>query len=254
SLAATDVMATSLAPPAVGWRIRTRTAVNEPVVSLSLRVGCQASLGRSYALLADQDESPVVAVARFRQAHAVESSYRDASHGLEAAPVQLARPRPRPPGVERLPSKVKPVPVQASSPAQPPAPPGREPRQSADQAWQGPRLELELLEHGSGMDSRAAVNGLAAPVPAVVAAPAYAGQKRPKAGHADGSAAPQPGSELEALRAEQVRTREQIESLQARLAQSRWQDPVVLVLLGLCSASLLALAWTLLGSRRQRWA
>ena len=60
--------------------------------------------------------------------------------------------------------------------------------------------------------------------------------------------------ELEDLRAEQARTRAIIAGLQRELAEARrprWQDPLVLALLGLSAASLLALAWGWLRRRRQ---
>lgn len=252
-----DVTAISLPSPAAGWRIRTRTAVNEPLVSLVLRVGCQVSFSRSYVLLADQDDALARPAARVRQERLVQPARKDIDYGLAPAPVQLPKARPRPPGVERLPAKTRPNPVASST--QRPAPTRAEPpavKSSVPQRL-GPRLELELLEHGLGAASAAAANGNPGPVPAATAAPVAASQPQPSAGQASGSGGPQLGRELEALRAEQARTREVVEALRAQLAQSRpprWQDPVVLALLGLCIASLLALAWTLLRSRRQRWA
>ena len=63
--------------------------------------------------------------------------------------------------------------------------------------------------------------------------------------------------ELESMRAEQARMIAVVESVNAQLAQarvSRWQDPLLLGLLGSSAASLLGLllAWARL--RRQHWA
>ncbi len=56
-LPAAMVTLTTLPSGPVGWRVRTRLPVNEPIVTLRLRVGCNAPRSRRYLLLADQDET-----------------------------------------------------------------------------------------------------------------------------------------------------------------------------------------------------
>jgi hypothetical protein len=51
-----DAMVTVAAlPSGAAWRIRAKPAVNEPIVTLRLRVGCSAPRSWRYLLLADQD-------------------------------------------------------------------------------------------------------------------------------------------------------------------------------------------------------
>lgn len=248
-LPAADVTATRLANRPSGWRIRTRLPVNEPLVTLQLRLGCVSTHSRSYVLLADQDESLQAVsgtgpLARSR----IVADAPDA--GLTPAPVRLPAARPRPPGVERLPAKSRPRPEPAA--AKPVI--GQLAGATIQQALPhrlGPRLELELLEHEAVVT--AADSNQVAAVPASNAA----GQTVGRSGHQPAAAAQDLASELQALRAEQARSRAVVEALQRQLAESRqprWQDPLVLALLGLGSASWLALALSWIRLRRQRWA
>lgn len=244
------VTVSGLASGTAGWRVRASPPVNEPLVTLLLRVGCSALYSRSYVLLVDQDE-PV------RRGAATEPPARtrpvldlpDAS--LVQAPVQLPAPRQRPSGIERLPAKTRPVAdvtrtVKAGGADKPVA------QQAAVPERLGPRLELELLEHGPALPPPAIPAAEAAPGPASAGA-----EGRQPASQRTAGAGQDLTGELQALRAEQARTQAVVAALQAQLAESRqprWQDPLVLALLGLSSASLLALAWSWFRLQRQRWA
>lgn len=275
------------------WRVRVSQPVNEPIVTLQMRAGCSSSYTRSYALLADQDLAAAppqrvlvpAALARARastgepSSRSVEKPKASDQAKLSAgparqrkqspepssrpavsqAPISLPPPRPRPAGVERALAKSRPASVPeavtevavAEKPVAMPAAP----------VATGPRLELDLIEN-SAMPFQLAGNGAATGT--AVGLSALAPSQAPAVGVADPArpAGPvaAPGSlqaELEGLRAEQERMRVAVEAVHAQLAQARkprWQDPLVLGLLGLSAASLLALAWTWLRLRRQRWA
>ncbi len=287
-LPAAEVTVTTLAPDesgAIRWRVRASQPVNEPIVTLQMRVGCANAYTRSYALLADQDSAalsqrPVSEAAARTRARAASAALAARSAGkpnasdqggrpavsarprkpgseppsrrtVSPAPINLPPPRPRPFGVERALAKTRPAPVReepveqvvAEKPAATPAMP----------ATTGPRLELDLIETAA-MPLQPAVNSTAAagslPGPAGTV-PADAEPLGPVAPAASLQA------ELEGLRVEQARMRAAVEAVHAQLAQARpprWQDPLVLGLLGLSTASLLALAWTWVRLQRQRWA
>lgn len=265
-LPAAAVTVTTLAPDesgAVRWRVRASQPVNEPIVTLQMRVGCSHSYTRSYALLADQasaalpprrmpelaarsraraasSEAPARSVAKPKASvqgglragptrQRKQSSEAPSRRTVSPAPIHLPPPRPRPSGIERALAKTRPAPVRevlvevaaAEQPiAKPTAP-----------ATTGPRLELDLIKTGAmpfqlaGSGSTAGAGGLQA--------------------------------ELAGLKAEQARMRAAVEAVHLQLAQARrprWQDPLVLGLLGLSTASLGALAWTWIRLGRQRWA
>lgn len=132
--------------------------------------------------------------------------------------------------------------------------PVAKPATPAAPATTGPRLELDLIETAAmpfqlaGSGSAAGAGGLLGPV---AAAPVKSEYPRPMA------AAGSLQAELAGLRAEQAHMRAAVEAVHAQLAQARrprWQDPLVLGLLGLSAASLGALAWTWIRLARQRWA
>lgn len=224
-LTAAELSVTGLTQGQPGWRVRASRPVNEPLVTLLFRVGCGAGYSRSYVLLADQDSkvAPARPAARTRVVAEPETS------PMLLAPVRLPPARARPAGIERLPAKIRPSPGREAAAQRPQSvDPGLSASQVAAPDRTGPRLELELLEQG------------AEKMPAVAGEEAAAGREFRR--------------ELEDLRAEQARTRAIVAGLQRELAEarrSRWQDPLVLALLGLSAASLLALAWGWLRQRRQ---
>lgn len=272
-LPAAVVTLTALATDESGtsrWRVRANQPVNEPIVTLQMRLGCSSSYTRSYALLADQDlaappapRMPETAMRTPRSralsgemtTRAVEQPHASTPGELVSAPINLPPPRPRPAGVERALAKTRPVtapkevpgPAVAEKPALKPAVP----------ASTGPRLELDLIE--TAAPALQTAGGGTDPLAGSLAAPAAAAASD----SVDGARAKPPAAggalqaELEGLRAEQVRMRAAIEAVNAQLAQARaprWQDPLVLGLLGVSTASLLALAWTWIRIRRQHWA
>lgn len=291
-LPAAEVTVTTLAPDesgAIRWRVRASQPVNEPIVTLQMRVGCSHSYTRSYALLADHDAAalppqrmPELAARSRARAAAGDVAARSvakpkasvpgrrlagparqqrlsaaapARSAVRPAPINLPPPRPRPSGVERALAKNRPAPVreelvEVAAVEQPVAAPVT----PAAPATTGPRLELDLIETAAmpfqlaGSGSAAGAGGLPGPV---AAAPVKSEYPKPMA------AAGSLQAELAGLRAEQAHMRAAVEAVHAQLAQARrprWQDPLVLGLLGLSAASLGALAWTWIRLGRQRWA
>lgn len=288
-LPAAEVTVTTLAPDESGtirWRVRASQPVNEPIVTLQMRVGCANAYVRSYALLADQDSAappprrvpeattrtraraapdavaarsagkPNASDPRGRLAASARqhkpSSEAPGRRTVSQAPINLPPPRPRPSGVERALAKTRPVPVRealvelaaAEKPATTPVAP----------AATGPRLELDLIETAA-TPFQLAGSGPAAGAGSLSVLEAAV----PDAAKPSGSVATSDSlqAELEGLRVEQARMRAAVEAVHAQLAQARpprWQDPLVLGLLGLSTASLLALAWTWVRLQRQRWA
>ncbi|TSE25515.1 hypothetical protein Tsedi_01433 [Tepidimonas sediminis] len=229
SLAASDVALSVVRddPRGPGLRVRTRTPVDEPFVTVEVRVGCQGSLTRSYTLLADLEPprpaAPVASSTPVASAPATpassSSSAPASAPGLVPAaataplppetPVRLTPPASRPPGVARLAAKTRPVAVaqggtrSAGTVQAAPAPAAAPPA--------GPRLKLEPVD-------------LAAPAPnPAETAQAPAGAMAPPTapdGATEGAAAPLQ-QELERLRAEQQRLLMAVETLNRELGQAR---------------------------------
>lgn len=271
---AATVTLTLLSADAAGTaalRVRASQPVNEPIVTLLVSTGCSDRYTRSYQLLADQDPAmlalergtdpmprPSLTNARESEASsAYPSVAEELMRPLETMPASPQRAlRARPAGGERA----KPRPQRTRVASAPPARPLRaRPAPSAT-----PRLELELIETSASAPPGAA---------SLTTAPAGVGQgvaagpaARPEAVPATApvpAATPQDAKlqemarELEAMRAEQARMLAVVESVNAQLAQarvSRWQDPLVLGLLGSSAASLLGLSLAWIRLRRQRWA
>ena len=247
-------------------RVRVNTPVNEPLVMVAIKAGCPTSFTRSYTLLADfeaaasapvrESSLPLPAVqstqpsttrsvestpkrsgasAIKRQVATPASGVSDATAKSEVAktatPVRLHAPRPRPAGVVRLSSKLKPVVVQTKPEDDKRVDAGAlvpADQKPAATAPAGPRLKLDPV------DAAPVVNGTVGPVGATPSAstadPAAPNQPAPAqdaAREADDSVVQQ---ELQQLRDEQQRMRLAMETMNRQLAeaqQSRYSNPMI---------------------------
>ena len=241
-LAANDVMLSVARddPRGAGLRVRSGVVVDEPFVTVEVRIGCQGAFTRSYTLLADWEpvrpSAAVVVPAAPVSTLAPDEVVRpppapagvpSGSTSPPKTPVRLTPPASRLPGVARRPTESRPVAetdVQARAEggaqlalAAPPAP--------------GSRLKLEPvdLEPAAAPAAGAAAQAgdPAAPEPAVPAALQQ---------------------ELERLRAEQQRLLMAVEALNRELSEARnpvlppaWWGWVVAALVSLVAAA----AWLL---------
>jgi len=249
-----------------GLRVRARQPINEPFVTVELRMGCPTRFSRSYTLLADAEpirSAPAVAPARpavtapvtrppapsvvprpVTTAPVPTPMTRSVASSPET-PIRLQAPLPRPAGVTRLASKARPVP--AAAPVE---------RQASGQvrsvaesvpAAPGPRLELEPVDLGN-------VPPTTVPVPESVSAPTGAvapstTEDAPPAAPAS-EVAPAVQQELSELRAEQQRLLMAVESLNRELTAAR-EGRADGLLYGLAGAALVLLGVVLWLLRRR---
>jgi len=265
-------------------RLRVRPPVNEPVVAVTLLVGCRNPFRRQYTLLADFAPLPAPAEATpppvaaplppvaTPPAAAALPTPRPAPVAASApaapatevlapelpeTPIRLSAPAPRPAAVLRLGSKFRPpaavqeVPPQAAQGAVT-APLPRVEREAAS----GARLQLDPIDL-SPTPSGAVLGQQADPAaPAQAAAtdtpPAATGEAA-----ADSPVVTAPTAleqELTAMRQEQEKMRLALESLNTQLQQAqadRYTNPLVMGLAGLALVLLLGLMWQL-GRRPRR--
>jgi hypothetical protein len=238
-------------------RVQARPAVNEPFVTVEVRIGCPSRFVRAYTMLADVESpapppvvvapvgAPAVRPAATVSAPAPRSSSLPAGpSAIEETPIRSLAPVARPPGVARLASKARPI-----AAAEPRA--GEEARGTVRampagvQAPKGPRLELEPVDIGQGTP-KGASDGAPTPTGPVSA-------EAPPTAQAPGGSDAMPAAveqELAALRAEQQRLLAAIESLNRELTDARQSrnDGWLYALAGLA----LALAGVLLWLLRQR--
>lgn len=258
-------------------RVRTTVPVNEPIVSLTLKAGCESPFRRSYTLLADFESAsvasavattasrdvtvpvatgraasePVIVVdpqtARKRQKRtdsSLQTSSSAAAREVETeptlgpeTPVRLEAPVGRPPGTLRVSSKTRVATHTATGAA-------ADVRQPIA-ASAGARLQLEAIDL-TAQSEQLPVAGTNTTLPSAV----------------ENSPSPEPAAtpiaeqalqeELKSLRAEQERLRVAVESMNTQLAQAqsdRYNTPLTYGL-GLGVAGLLAAVLYLL--RRQK--
>lgn len=255
-------------------RVRTTEPVNEPIVTVAVKAGCQTPFRRSYTLLADVEPrvatpaptpSGPVLVQRPAPAAApvtVQPPARLSGQPLSApasparpaettpleseTPIRLSAPAPRPAAVTRMLSKSRPLPVVAPPPVQ------DSPQQAAgtvtpplDAPSGGSRLQLDPVElppTTPGMPPVGTADaGAAAPASDEPTPPAGATEPNPLQ------------QEVDALRAEQERLRLALETMNAQLrAAEQAQGPSPLVY-GLGGLSLLLLGglWYARRTRRE---
>ena len=235
-------------------RVRAGKPVDEPFVTVQLRVGCPARFARSYTLLADVEPAaptppPTAAPARVEAAVAPMAEPlapvvpRVSAPSVSPAPETPIRSlvtAPRPPGVARLASK---VPVVRTRPVagQQDAGTAVAPRVAEAPAPTGPRLKLEPVDLGQG-GPMADGAGSQVSAGAVTGDAAAAGGTASAAG-ADPAALQQ---EVAALRAEQQRLLLAVESLNRELTAARESQngtAWTVALGGVAVLLLAALAW-----------
>ncbi|WP_180683330.1 type IV pilus assembly protein FimV [Tepidicella baoligensis] len=240
-------------------RVRATEPVNEPIVTVTIQVGCQTPFRRSYTLLADVEPrlatpapaasgpvlvqrppapaaAPVEGLAPVRVAGQPSTAAATPARSADSAalqpetPIRLSAPAPRPAAVTRMLSKTRPLPVVAPPPVQ------DDPRHAAgtvtlpqDEPAAGSRLQLDPVDMpsaGAASDSGSAPMTSDAPVPTVAAVEPNPLQQ-----------------ELEALRAEQERLRLALETMNAQLrAAEQAQQGSSALVYGLGGLSLLLLA------------
>ena len=245
-------------------RITTTTVIDEPVVTITLTVGCQARLTRSFVMLVDppgmnlagtappettlppqrfeSDVAPVVAVTQAAEA-------ASAPRRAAPAPTQSAEPRSRPRAVASAPA---PVVRQADATAAKPR--ERKPRSDTSQGSTarsgGARLQLEA---GSAAAVAAAASAVASTQAAAAQAVAAAASEVAASNQAAASAAMAASAaqerivsleeQLRLLREESKKTQQALATVQSSLADaqsSRYANPLVYGLAWL--SALLALA------------
>ncbi len=256
-------------------RVRSSLPVNEPVVSLMLKAGCENPFSRTYTLLSDFEPlptpvSPVATMAPAAQRTEAAGSVQPAKTAgnvpqavparnaggavapkpaLVPSPIKLAKPQPRPLNVGQPLAKRKPIAVVAvesfagakaepsSSPiAQPPAP-----------VQPASRLQLDPIDLSTSKAAQASgtpVTGEAAstaPLAPDTPAPTDEAQEKMRALE----------QELKGLRDEQAKARQALEAMNAQLAQAQASDPAPW-LYGLGAGLVLALGGWALWRQRSR--
>jgi pilus assembly protein FimV len=223
-------------PDALVMRVSTLSAIDEPVVTVTVAVGCPARMSRRFVLLADPPAlaaAPLIAAA----APAVQAER------VMALPVAA----PAAPAAVVAPAVVTPPPVPASRseprrPAPKPAPVAKAPRTPppAPPAAAAPRLQLDAVEppvKPGSAEARAIDEALEAVAQAASAARATA---------LAASAAEQRMLALEAtvaqLRAESSANRQLAAQMSQRLADAegsgRWLTPLLLAVAALAALAL----------------
>lgn len=266
-------------------RVRVSQPVNEPIVTVILKAGCQQNFKRSYSLLADFEPlpPPVSALQVDRPAQVAAQPVRpqtvpaarpvpaaSASGGAgvsqargsapvpaplqEETPIRLSAPAARPAGVVSFKAKSRPaaVPVAAGDAA------GKvvqsAPAVAEPAAPGGARLKLDPVE--------VAPSQIGAVLQSGSPDAAQAGSAQPAAGTGDVSGTGADANvaadtavkqELQTLREEQERLRLSMETMNAQLAQARqdrYNNPVVYGLGALAAILLGGFLWLLKGRRR----
>jgi hypothetical protein len=222
-------------PDALVMRVSTLSAIDEPVVTVTLSVGCPARMSRRFVLLADP---PALTAPQLIAAAAPEVS-ADRAAALPVTPaavvaqaVAVPTPPPPPPRAEHRPPAPKPAPA-AKPPRTPP---------SAPPATAAPRLKLDAAEappppRPGSAEARAIDEALEAVAQAASAARATA---------LAASAAEQRMVALEAtvaqLRAESSANRQLAAQMSQRLADAegsgRWLTPLLLAVAALAALAL----------------
>lgn len=194
-------------------RVHSDQPINEPIVTVVLRAGCQTHYTRRYTLLADMTPLPQAKLRTPTLPQIINPAPR-----LVQAPVRLPAPVPRPAGVLQVPGKFKPTlraVAQGSSrtehnvvrPNVPDAPTERPAPPSAD----GSRLQLEPLT-------------LPSTTPAATSKPASATPGGPSVSDVPTADTAQLQRQLQRLREEQAQLRRTVELVNAQLAQA--QNPL----------------------------
>jgi pilus assembly protein FimV len=200
-------------------RVSTRTAIDEPVVNVTLSVGCPPRLTREFVTLADPPS--------FTPALAAPAAPVPAPSSAQAAPAAVAPPRVgEGPSAAPRPPRSTPAPAVAARPPPPrrvataPTPPRARPAAPAP----APRLRLDMTE--PVRSAAASIPAVAAPPAPVVAAPpapvasAVAALPVAAAASADDARVRALEEELARMRAEAKAQRDALTALQSRLAQA----------------------------------
>lgn len=247
-------------------RVTTTSAIDEPVVTITLTVGCQARLTRSFVMLVDPPginlagtaapetlpaqrlESDVAPVVAASQAAEAASAPRRVAAAAPSASAPSVAPRTRPRAVAAAP-----VPATRTAEATPTRPRERKPRSdvaSGTSSRGGARLQLEA---GSAAVVAAAASAVASTQAAAALAVAAAASEVAASNEAAASAALAASAaqqrivsleeQLRLLREESKKTQQALATLQSSLADaqaSRYSNPLVYGLAWL--SALLALA------------
>ena len=234
-------------------RVRTRLPVNEPFVTVEVRVGCPVRLTRWYTLLADVEPlrpmvpppaaaapiaAPSAATVPEDRLKAVAVAPADspdpaARNPAPEAPTRSSATAARPAGIARQASKAKPM---TTAPAAHKSAAGAQSASATPTSPAGPRLELQPVEIARPPGVQA--GGDPAEAQASVSTQALAPSTEPD---------PLVLQELASLRAEQQRLLLAVESLNRELtaARSDRSDGILYALVGVIAVLLGALLWLL---------
>jgi len=242
-------------PEALVMRVTSNGAVDEPVVAVTLAIGCPARMSRRFVLLADPPAlyTPPVALA---------PTLAEAAPGAAAAPppAAVARVLPAAPlsSAARRAGPAEPAPPRVAAARKKPRKPAPPPAQEAKVEARGEpvsRLKLDPAESVAAAPAPAA-SAVDEALQAVALAASAA-----RAAASAASAAEERIASLERtvadLRAESKANRDLVAQLRERLGAaegaSRWTTPLLLALLGLLGLSAW-LGWRLRQMQKERLA
>ena len=269
-------------------RVRVSQPVNEPIVTVILKAGCQQNFKRSYSLLADFEPlpPPVSTVQPARSAQAATQPVRPqtatparavpaapaatgSAQGSRPAPaveasqaetpIRLSAPVSRPAGVVSFKTKSRPVavpvPADMSAGKVDQAPKAAEkPTTTEAPEPGGSRLKLDPVDVATAQTGAVLQSGNPdAAQAAAVQSGSQAGDVSGAGTDASVDAAKAVQQELQTLREEQERLRVSMETMNAQLAQARqeqYSNPVVYGLGALVALLLGGLLWLVRGRKR----
>ncbi|MGJ7491971.1 type IV pilus assembly protein FimV [Variovorax sp. ZT4R33] len=232
-------------PGQTRMHVRSTVAVEEPVIQITVRAGCQASSTRQFVLFADMPVEPASPPVLPGLPRAVPSA---SSVGAPVAAERRAAPRTRVGGSAAAPTTSAPAArAAASRPAAAPRAPAASTPAPASPASSGPRLQLDALDPAAVRNPAIAASGaLANPEAAAAAAAALAARAA-----ANTEELQRANDRMKALEATLASLREQsaqnqrlLMEMRSELADardSRYRNPLVYVLCLLLLLTLIGL-------------
>ncbi len=236
-------------PPVAGTeqtlRVRTLTAVSEPIVTVDVTVGCKSRLQRQFVAFADPPT--------LREPSSVQAAIAPAAPAEGRPVARPAAPRAQPPA--RPPRAAVSVPSGSNATEPEPSAPRRRAaaRPPSPPAAEQPRLRLDPLDaelfSAPGLRIASNLGSVEPPAPEQQQAAAAlwkALNTTPEQAARESERMRQLEESLAALRQESAATRQALEGLQASLRdaqEQRYANPLVYALLMLCLALGGALVW-----------
>jgi len=226
-------------PEALVMHVRSAVTVDEPVVVVTLAIGCPARMSRRFVLLADPPALTPPAVAAVAPATPVPAE-ATAPLLAQAAPANVEpAPATQQPPRRAEPSKAAPRPPAPKKPRNPPKPPAPAAKPATPPAAAAPlaRLRLDAVEPPSRAEAAGpAASAVADALEAVAQAASAARAAASAASQAEDRVATLERS-VNQLRAESTVNRDLVAQMRSRLndaeGASRWLVPLLVALLAL---------------------